>query len=428
MSAPPIKIVVLIALVLALSVALGLPGASGAVGAHVPNPKARVSIVNGQAAEPATFPWLAVVFHEGEGEDFQCTGTVVSPNVVLTAAHCVEDPRTGHRYTASGYLIVTGTVDWTKTPRQVLGVSNTVVFPSFNRADASGDAAVLVLSTPTTAPAIPLASSATDATFLAPGRRALMAGWGETDPGGPVPHELHWAGTTVQSSRYCEAHTRVYTPGEELCTLDTPARRAVACFGDSGGPLLGTLPTTGEVVELGVASHLYTDCEPTSPVVYTRADLVRSWVEDWISSAQYLPGTVTPASTGHTVAGVAPTAAAIPGLYSAAIGPGEAVTLHVAGNGEWITGVAATATLSCGGGTTLPVKLSWPAEALFISGGSANATLPISPTGRVRGGTATLTAGFTAQGTLEGQLGIRASGADRRLSSCTAQLPFTATP
>ncbi len=206
---------------------------------------------------------------------------------------------------------------------------------------------MLVLSTPTTAPAIPLASSATDATFLAPGRRALMAGWGETVPGGPVPHELHWAGTTVQSSRYCEAHTRVYAPGEELCTLDTPAHRAVACFGDSGGPLLGTLPTTGEVVELGIASHLYTDCEPTSPVVYTRADLVRSWVQDWISSAAYLPGTVTPASTGHTVAGVAPTAEATPGLYSSDLAPGEAVTLHVAGNGEWITEVAATATLSC---------------------------------------------------------------------------------
>ena len=74
MSAPPIKILVLIALVLALSVALGLPGASGAAGTHVPNPKARISIVNGQAAEPATFPWLAVVFHEGEGEDFHAPG------------------------------------------------------------------------------------------------------------------------------------------------------------------------------------------------------------------------------------------------------------------------------------------------------------------------------------------------------------------
>ncbi|HTY96188.1 MAG TPA: trypsin-like serine protease, partial [Solirubrobacteraceae bacterium] len=125
MSARPFKILALIALVLALSVALALPGASGAAGVRPAStrapaasaPRARISVVNGQAAEAGTFPWLAVVFHEGEGEAFQCTGTVVSPNVVLTAAHCVENPRTGHRYTASGYLIVTGTVDWTHTPR-----------------------------------------------------------------------------------------------------------------------------------------------------------------------------------------------------------------------------------------------------------------------------------------------------------------------
>ena len=415
------KISGLIALLLAL--ALAIPAASSAAS----GPAARMAIVNGAAAEPGTFPWLAVIFHEGEGEAFQCTGTVVSPNVILTAAHCVEDPRSGDRYTASGYFVVTGTTDWSQTPRQVLGVSTTVVYPSFNRLIASGDAALLVLSTPTTAPAIPLASNASDATFLTPGRRALMAGWGETFPGSPVPHELHWAATTVQSARYCRGHTRVFVPGEELCTLDTPAHRTVACFGDSGGPLLGALPSTGEVVELGIASHLYTNCQPMSPAVYTRADLIRTWVYEWIASASYLPGTLTPASATPTVVGAGRSAQATPGLYSAHPAAGVAITLHVAGNGEWITEIAATARLSCRKGGTLPLALSWPAEALFISGGAAGAVLPISPSGQVRGGTATLSARFTAQGTLQGQLRIRAA-AGRHLGSCSEQLAFTATP
>jgi secreted trypsin-like serine protease len=417
---PPAKILGLIAL--ALAIALTIPGASQA------SPRARTSIVNGTTAEPGTFPWLAVIFHEGEGEAFQCTGTVVSPNVVLTAAHCVEDPRTGDRYSASGYFVVTGTVDWTQTPRQVLGVSATVVYPSFNRLDASGDAALLVLSTPTTAPALPLVSTAFDAAFLAPGHHALMAGWGETFPGGPVPHELHWAGTTVQPTRYCRVHTREFVPNAELCTLDSPAHRTVACFGDSGGPLLGALPATGEVVELGVASHLYTDCQPISPVVYTRADLISPWVHDWIASASFLPGTVTPASVTRTVANVARSAEATPGIYSSQLAARQAITLHVAGNGEWITEVAATVRLSCRQGASLLVALSWPAEALFISGGAASATLPIAPSGRVSGGTATLGTHFTAQGTLQGQLSIRASGARRRLGSCTGQVSFTAAP
>lgn len=434
MRAPPKKTPGPIALALALAIALtlALVGASSAssrpAGGGPGGPRAHVSIVNGVAAEAGTFPWLAVIFHEGEGESFQCTGTVVSPNVVLTAAHCVEDPRTGNRYTAAGYFVVTGTVDWTLTPRQVLGVSTTVVYPSFNRLYASGDAALLVLSTPTTAPALPLATAATDAAFLAPGHHVVMAGWGETFPGGPVPHELHWAGTAVQSARYCQEHTRVYVPSEELCTLDSPAHHTVACFGDSGGPLLGALPATGEVVELGVASHLFSDCQPTSPVVYTRADLVSTWVHDWISSASFLPGTVTPASTTHTVANGSPSSGATPGVYSAQPAAEGSITLHVAGNGEWITEIAATVRVACRRGAAMTLALSWPAEALFISGGVAGAVLPVAPGGHVRGGTARLTARFTAQGTVQGQLTVRASGSPRHLGSCTAQLPFTASP
>ena len=87
----------------------------------------------------------------------------------------------------------------------------------------------------------------------------------------------------------------------------------------------------------------------------------------------------------------------------------------------------ATVRVSCRRGATLTLALSWPAEALFISGGAAGAVLPIAPSGRVRGGTARLSAQFTAQGTLQGQLTVRASGSGRHLGSCTAQLPFTAT-
>ena len=315
-------------------------------------------------------------------------------------------------------------MDWTLTPRQVLGVSTTVVYPSFNRLYASGDAALLVLSTPTTAPALPLASAATDAAFLAPGHHVLMAGWGETFPGGPVPHELHWAGTAVQSRSYCQAHSRVYLPSEELCTLDSPAHRTVACFGDSGGPLLGALPATGEVVELGVASHLYSDCQPISPVVYTRADLIGTWVHD--GSAR------PPTCRGRSRAPPPPTrwptgapGGATPGVSSAE--PAAGRRSHcIAANGEWITEVLATVRVSCRRGATLTLALSWPAEALFISGGAAGAVLPIAPSGRVRGGTARLSAQFTAQGTPQAadrpRVGVR-----RHLGNCTAQLPFTAT-
>ena len=90
-------------------------------GAAVGAPRAHASIVGGLPAEPGTFPWLAAVFHEGPGEGFLCTGTVVAPNVILTAAHCAEDVRTGARFSAAGYAVVTGNVDFAASSRQVNG-------------------------------------------------------------------------------------------------------------------------------------------------------------------------------------------------------------------------------------------------------------------------------------------------------------------
>jgi secreted trypsin-like serine protease len=366
------------------------------------------------------------VFHEGAGEGFLCTGTVVAPNVVLTAAHCAEDVRTGARFSASGYAVVTGNVDFAASSRQVLGVSLTVVYPSFDRFDAAGDAALLILSTPTTAPPIALASRRSSAARVAAGRYALMTGWGETFAGGPPPRELRWAHTTVQSTSYCRAHTRLFLAREELCTLDAPALHTDACFGDSGGPLLGAVPGSGEVIELGVASHLYTQCLPSSPAVYTRADLISGWVGDWIASAKYVHGAAASAPAAQPAAIPARAGPIAPGSYSARPLPGQTVTLHVSSNGEWITRVGAKVRLTCPDGASVPVSLGWPADSVFIYSASAIANLPIAPEGLLRGGSASLGVHFRAPSSLQGQLRIRAEVAGHQPGSCSGELAFTA--
>src|ERR1700729_4084165 len=51
----------------------------------------RPYIVGGSPASAGSFPWLAfVTYNAGGGTGFTCSGTVVSPNVVLTAGHCGE--------------------------------------------------------------------------------------------------------------------------------------------------------------------------------------------------------------------------------------------------------------------------------------------------------------------------------------------------
>jgi V8-like Glu-specific endopeptidase len=128
--------------------------AGGHAGAHI-------AVVGGQTAKPGTFPWMAYVV-DVRGDDVgQCSGTVVAPNLVLTAGHCAEDLQTGVPNEASGYQVVTGNVDWgaPKTEKQVSGVTRVIICPCFDRRTDVGDVALLQLSTPTTAPVVTLASS-----------------------------------------------------------------------------------------------------------------------------------------------------------------------------------------------------------------------------------------------------------------------------
>ena len=125
----------------------------------------------------------------------QCSGTVVAPNLVLTAGHCAENMPTGVPNEASGYQVVTGNVDWDapRTERQVSGVSRVIVCSCFDRHTDIGDVALLQLSTPTSAPAVTLATSP-------PRRHAGAPGWmGGTYHNQQAPSQrLQWAPTIVQ--------------------------------------------------------------------------------------------------------------------------------------------------------------------------------------------------------------------------------------
>ncbi len=319
----------LAAVVLAATIAV--PSAFGASEVHprvLRRHSAHVAVIGGQSAEPGTFPWMAYVLDFRGNEVGQCSGTMLAPNLVLTAGHCAEDMQTGVVNEASGYRVITGNVDAAApaTERQVSDVTRVIPCPCFDRHTAVGDVALLQLSTPTTVPAVTLASSPHG------GTAALLAGWGKTysNQNGPV-ERLQWARTVVQSPQWCEREASQFSPASEICTIDPSAHQTGVCSGDSGGPLLEAEPSApGGMVQIGVASHVYDECATTSPSVFTRVDAVSAWVRGWAQVLASAPPVSAPLPAS-TVA--APTLAGVASSRSVTLGRGG-ISLVLACDGE----------------------------------------------------------------------------------------------
>ena len=167
-----------------------------------------------------------------------CTGSLIAPMVVLTAAHCVA-PGTSYRI-----------VDNTTMPPRLVTAQKAVTHPQFNMQTmlahrATADVALLQL--PSTVPAKSPARLGVPQIPIAPGARFTIAGVGVTTSGGDAGvGTIRVAGLTVTGQ-----------PGSLQMRLVDPVtqnKRAGlgACTGDSGSPVFEDQPNGPTIV--GVVS------------------------------------------------------------------------------------------------------------------------------------------------------------------------------
>jgi hypothetical protein len=399
---------------------------------------AREAIIGGHTADVGTFPWMAFIVDE-RGTGFAlCTGTVVAPNLILTAGHCAEDVETGIANEPSGYGVVTGNVGWTnKAARQVSGVSRVIVYPGFESNGPLrgwGDAALLELATPTSAPAVPIATAAQEELWQADAP-AVMAGWGRTYYEQETLTELlQWAHTVVQGSQWCLNNAPGFHPLGQLCTIDPPSYETASCEGDSGGPLIAE--STAGPIEIGIVSSGYNHCSTIDPTVFTRAELISPWAHSWIAALRpalpppqaSVPGPTSPPAPAQAAPGPPPGPPNAPGYYVTRRSRTRKIVIHVSGDGQHVVGMSIMMPVRCQHGRTFGFADSWLTytDNLVITNHAVRGTLEWLPSGETKRGTIGVFLRFTASGSLEGRFHVHLPHRSRRIGVCAETFKFTA--
>ena len=198
--------------------------------------------------------WITALFDDGW---FICTASLIDPQVVLTAAHCVDGPGTYSVLIGEEFLYASGI-------RRT--VTDVYVHPGWGRNFNDTDLALLVLDSPVTS--VPVARLNTTGAWPEWAQSLGIAGWGEYYEGSGVSSFLQ-AGDVFATSgmdgtydaSYCDLDPAAMTVGGMFC-FGGPVTVG-SCSGDSGGPVFGwSTPSanSGDIVIYGLVSYGPTHC------------------------------------------------------------------------------------------------------------------------------------------------------------------------
>lgn len=212
-----------------------------------------ISIYSGAECSPERGPVVRLNMRADGGAVGSCSGTIIGPRAVLTAAHCLDGGATevrvwlgvGEEYTAASFAY----------------------HPQFDTNSLQFDVGVVLLAAD-----LPRAPAALLGRSGQIGETAILAGFGRDE--NSVTTKLRAGSTTVSNVTPTRLETKYAPPSSSICS------------GDSGGPIF--LQTGGAWAIAGISSAT-TQSACNDGINYYQAVLpapIRSFVE------QYVPGVI----------------------------------------------------------------------------------------------------------------------------------------
>lgn len=304
-------------------------------------------VVGGVDAYLENWPGIASIqLRMQRGTFHVCGAAAISPEWILTAAHCVEgfavSAESGKVFAyedlgdglaprkVGAVRVQLGTGDLGRTPEgsQAAFVTKVVVHPDYAGAEdiyKGADIALLKLDTPWTGPLATLSASASTDSLSKAGEEAWVAGFGNLAELGPG-ERTKWqnarsfalaapslvlqetSAPTVEAS-VCQARLRAASRmegypadyqslvvDERLVCAGLEQGGQDACQGDSGGPLV-KYDKNGCAYQIGIVSWGVGCGRSDSPGAYTRVSAYKDWVGSYVPEARFVTPQNVPAPT-----------------------------------------------------------------------------------------------------------------------------------
>lgn len=224
------------------------------------------AVIGGSAAPAGKWPDTVAVLWDGQQA---CTGTLVAPNIVVTAGHCVLGG-------APNGVLVGATKLSRPQEGQTIAIQRWVEYPS---SQSTIDAAILVLAKPVMDIAPRPIASGWAKFDIVNGAEVQLVGFGTVDRDANVETDSLMEAATTITDFNCSKSAGCSPAAKPDGELGAGGMGIDTCPGDSGGPAY--LKTMYGVFLAGITSRGYDSNQfyCSEGGIYERADKIVDWID-----------------------------------------------------------------------------------------------------------------------------------------------------
>ena len=236
-------------------------------------------------------PYVVSIWVSEKGDvreaQFICSGTLISPSMILTAAHCTDFSNVSFFVKIKAVALQEETQFYAATPW-----TGTRYDPGTRTKPPEGDIGLLKINAKITDITFPSLATPALAKMITTKTQLKLMGWG-LDQNKKLADTLHYSNLLLQDSTSKKYWGKFFNSNTMISAgkyITAEKKWSGSCNGDSGGPLLAKVNGINYVV--GVTSWGAQECRVEAPSVFSRVSYYEKDIRSGIKAVEILANKV----------------------------------------------------------------------------------------------------------------------------------------